>query len=78
MALFAEYKLTPKSDKSIPLSHSAVLQALLLKILICSPLLDMSSVVSFSSTHSVAYKHIPEGIWEADFIKMKIKAFPSP
>jgi hypothetical protein len=69
MALFTEYKLPPKSDKSIPLPHSAVLRALLLKSLIFSPLLDLSSVVSFLRTHSVGYRHIPEGIWETDFIK---------
>lgn len=47
MTPFTEYKLPPKSDKNTPLSPSAVLQAQkpsLLKNLICSPLLDLSSV----------------------------------
>lgn len=63
------FSLNTKSDKTASkirkkafhfLENSAGLQvqkASLLKILICSPLLDLSSVVSFPSTQKMAYKH---------------------
>lgn len=54
------------------LENSAGLQAQkpsLLKILICSPLLDLMSMVSFPSTQNMAYKHTLGRTREADFIK---------